>query len=272
MKSFDKHIASDSKFHPTTREQILEEYRKYSDRMRPELPKLFGRLPKAGFVVQNVEPFRDNGWGAQYQSPSPDGKRPGIVQVFTSNPEKQSLIGIEATAYHEGVPGHHLQIAIQQEQEALPPFRQHGGNSAFSEGWALYAEQLAKDAGFYTSSYNDYGRLKSELLRGVRLVLDTGMHHKKWSRDQAVEYFRARPGMDETTIEIETNRYISWPAQVLSYKIGQLTFSKLRGRAEKALGAKFRLTDFHDQCLGAGALPMDVLEARIDAWIQRQVK
>jgi uncharacterized protein (DUF885 family) len=271
LKSFAEHVKTDPALHGHSREQILDLYRKYEDGMRPMLPKLFGRLPQAPFAVEAVESFREKeAPGAQYQQSTPDGSRPGRVQVNTSDPEKRSLLDIEATAYHEGLPGHHLQIAIQQELPALPPFRQQGGNGAFVEGWALYAEHLGKDVGFYQDPYSDYGRLESEMLRAIRLVVDTGIHSKHWSREQVIQYFHDHSALDEPTVQSETDRYMSWPSQALGYKVGQLEFLKLRARAQQALGDKFDLRGFHDQCLDAGSLPMDVLETRIDAWIATQ--
>jgi uncharacterized protein (DUF885 family) len=174
---------------------------------------------------------------------------------------------MEATAYHEGVPGHHLQLTIQMELKELPPFRQFGGYTAFIEGWALYSEQLGKDVGFFRDPYSDYGRLENEMLRAIRLVVDTGLHEKKWSRDDVVKFFRDRSTIDEPTVQAETNRYIVWPGQALSYKVGQLTLARLREKARERLGERFDVRAFHDQVLAAGALPLEVLEERIDAWI-----
>ncbi|HMG22267.1 MAG TPA: DUF885 domain-containing protein, partial [Kofleriaceae bacterium] len=174
----------------------------------------------------------------------------------------------ESTAYHEGVPGHHLQISIAQELDELPPVRQQTGYTAFIEGWALYSERLGKDVGFYKDPYSDYGRLQDEMLRAIRLVVDTGFHYKRWTRDQVVQYFHDHSAVDEVEVQSETDRYIAWPGQALGYKIGQLKILELRDRAKKELGAAFDIRAFHDEILGAGALPLDVLDKRIDQWIQ----
>ncbi len=268
MKTFYAAVRENKDLKAHSREQILDLYRKYIDQMGKELPKLFGRLPKAPLVVMKVEEFREKeASGAQYDPPAPDGSRPGHVMVNTSDPEKRSTITMESTAYHEGQPGHHLQIAIQQELPELPPFRQQGGYGAFVEGWALYSERLGKEVGFYQDPYNDYGRLQDEMLRAIRLVVDTGLHYKKWSRDQVVQFFHDHSAIDEVEVQSETDRYIVWPAQALSYKVGQLKILELRERAKTKLGDRFDIREFHDMVLGAGALPLNVLENRIDNWI-----
>ena len=200
------------------------------------------------------------------------GVRPGRVQVNTSSPEQRKILNVESTAYHEGVPGHHLQISIQQELPTLPPFRQQGNYTAFAEGWALYSERLGKEVGFYQDPYSDYGRLQDEMLRAIRLVVDSGFHYKHWTRDQVVRFFHDHSAIDEVVVQSETDRYIAWPAQALAYKVGQLEILELRERARKALGPRFDVRKFHDEVLGAGALPMDVLERRIDSWIAEQKK
>jgi uncharacterized protein (DUF885 family) len=187
--------------------------------------------------------------------------------VNTSDPEKRKTINMEATAYHEGVPGHHLQISIAQELPTLPPFRQQGNYTAFDEGWALYSERLGKEVGFYQDSYSDYGRLQGEMLRAIRLVVDTGLHYKRWTREQVVQFFHDHSAIDEVEVQSETDRYIVLPGQALAYKVGQMKISELREKAHTALGDRFDIRAFHDEVLGAGGLPMDVLEARIDAWI-----
>jgi uncharacterized protein (DUF885 family) len=177
---------------------------------------------------------------------------------------------VEAIAYHEGIPGHHLQISIAQELNGLPDFRKQEGYTAFVEGWALYSERLGKEVGFYQDPYSDYGRLEADNWRAIRLVIDTGVHSQHWTRQQMVDFFHDHSGMDETTIQTETDRYIAWPGQALAYKIGQLKLLELRDRAKKALGGKFDLRAFHDELLDSGALPLDVLSDRIDAWIASQ--
>jgi uncharacterized protein (DUF885 family) len=271
LKSFNKHVMENKDLYAHSREEILNLYRKYTDQMYAKLPELFGRLPKAKVVVEPVEAFREKeAGGAQYFSAAQDGSRPGRVVVNTYDPEKRQTISMESTAYHEGVPGHHMQGAIAQELPVLPPFRQNAFYTAFGEGWALYSERLGKEVGFYQNPYNDYGRLQDEMLRAIRLVVDTGVHYKKWNREQMVQFFKDHSAMEDVNIQPETDRYIAWPAQALAYKMGQLKILELREKAQKALGAKFDIKAFHDEVLGAGALPLDVLEQRIDNWISAQ--
>lgn len=273
VKSFNAAIEADAKLKAKSREHILELYRQYIDQMYTRLPQLFGRLPKAKVEVTKVEEFREKeASGAQYIPGSPDGSRAGRVLVNTSEPESRKIISIESTAYHEGVPGHHMQLTIAQELPELPPFRQQGGYTSFAEGWALYSERLGKEVGFYQDPYSDYGRLQDEMLRAIRLVVDTGFHYKRWSRDQVVQFFRDHSAADEVDIQSETDRYIVWPGQALAYKIGQMKILELRERARKELGARFDVRKFHDAVLGGGALPMDVLEERINGWIAEQKK
>jgi uncharacterized protein (DUF885 family) len=255
---------------PTSSEQILDDFRHYISQMQAKLPELFGLLPKTPVTVEAIPDF-DAGAATHYMIGTPDGERPARVVVATSDFAKRSLIDDEAIAYHEGVPGHHLQLSIQQQLDGLPKFRQHGlGFNAYTEGWALYAEQLGKEVGFYQDPVSDYGRLSSELFRAVRLVVDTGIHAKGWSRDQVVDFFRKSGAVDEPTIQSETDRYISWPAQALSYKLGQLKFRELRDRAQKELGPKFDIRKFHDEMVNGGTLPLDMLETRTDKWIAEQ--
>jgi uncharacterized protein (DUF885 family) len=192
--------------------------------------------------------------------------------VNTGEYEKRLLTEVESTAYHEGVPGHHMQIAIAQTLPELPPFRQQAGYNAYAEGWALYAESLGKEIGFYQDPYSDYGRLSSELLRAVRLVLDTGVHYKRWTRQQMIDYFHEHTSEDEPEVENETDRYIAVPAQALGYKLGQLEILRLRGKAQKELGSRYDVRAFHDEILNGGALPLDVLEERVGNWIEAQKK
>jgi uncharacterized protein (DUF885 family) len=269
LKSFNAAVEKNPALRPRSREHILEIYSRYTDGMRKELPKLFGRLPKADLVVMKVEEFRENEVsGASYIGGTPDGSRPGRIMVNTGNYEKLKTISMESTAYHEGLPGHHMQLAIQQELPTLPPFRQQGGYTVFIEGWALYSERLGKELGFYKDAYSDYGRLQDEMLRAIRLVVDTGFHYKRWTREQVVQFFHDHSAIDEIEIQRETDRYIVMPGQALAYKIGQLKIIELRERAKKELGNKFDIRQFHDEVLGAGALPLDVLEARINNWIK----
>ncbi len=271
LKSLNAAIEKDPKLHAHSRQQILDIYTKYIDQMYARLPQLFGRLPKAKVVVVKTEEFREKeASAAEYQPGAPDGSRPGRVEVNTSDPESRKTITMESTAYHEGVPGHHMQLSIAQELPTLPPFRQQGGYTAFNEGWALYAERLGKEVGFYQDPYNDYGRLQDEMLRAIRLVVDTGFHYKRWTRDQVVRFFHDHSGIDEVDVQSETDRYIVWPGQALAYKIGQLKILELREKAKQELGPKFDLRQFHDQVLGAGALPLDVLQEQIEHWIAEQ--
>ncbi|HKT90441.1 MAG TPA: DUF885 domain-containing protein [Candidatus Sulfotelmatobacter sp.] len=270
LESFRASLKTNPKYIPTSAEQILDDFRRYIAQMEPKLPQLFTLLPKSPVTVEAIPPF-NAGAMTHYVTGTPDGKRPGRVVIAVANYSERSLIDDEAVAYHEGVPGHHMQLSVQQQLEGLPKFRLHGlGFNAYTEGWALYAEQLGKEVGFYQDPVSDYGRLSSELFRAVRLVVDTGIHAKGWSRDQVVEFMRKSGAVDEPTIQTETDRYISWPAQALSYKLGQLKFRELRERAEKELGPKFDIRKFHDEMLDGGTLPLDMLEARTDKWIAEQ--
>jgi uncharacterized protein (DUF885 family) len=270
LAAFRDHIENDPKYRPASADSIVEDFRKYIAQMEPRLPELFNLLPKTAVTVEPIPPFQASA-ATHYQGGTPDGKRPGRVSVAVSDPTQRSFINDEAVAYHEGVPGHHLQITIQQSLTGLPEFRKHGGNSAYTEGWGLYAEELGKEIGFYQDPGSDYGRLRSELFRAVRLVVDTGIHDMGWNRDQVVEYMRNSHSVDEPTIQAETDRYISGPGQACSYKLGQLKIRELRERAKEKLGARFDLKTFHDEILSGGALPLDLLDARVDRWIQAQL-
>jgi uncharacterized protein (DUF885 family) len=270
LASFRASLKTNPKYIPASAQQILDDFRHYIAQMKPKLPELFTLLPKSPVTVEAIPPFQSAA-ATHYVTGTPDGKRPGRVVVATSNFAERSLIDDEAIAYHEGVPGHHMQLSVQQQLTGLPKFRLHGlGFNAYIEGWALYAEQLGKEVGFYQDPVSDYGRLSSELFRAVRLVVDTGIHSKGWTRDQVVDFFRKSGAVDEPTIQSETDRYIAWPAQALSYKLGQLKFRELRERSRKELGTKFDLRTFHDEMLNGGTLPLDLLEARTDKWIAQQ--
>jgi uncharacterized protein (DUF885 family) len=268
LKSLNAAIEQDPKLHAHSRQQILDEYRKYIGEMWKQLPKLFGRLPKAQLDVMPIEEFNEKTGATHYNQGTPDGSRPGHVMVATGDFEKRLLITDESTAYHEGVPGHHMQVSIAQELPTLPPFRQQAGYTAYVEGWALYSERLGKELGFYQNPYSDYGRLQDEMLRAIRLVVDTGFHYKHWTRQQVVDYFHDHSNTDEPTVQSETDRYIAWPGQALAYKVGQLSFLKLREEAQQQLGSRFDIREFHDEVLGAGALPLDVLEQQVRNWIK----
>ena len=266
-------IAANPKLHPASRDALLDAYRADLDKIRPKLPQLFGRLPKAALVVEAVPQFMEKDQApAYYEHGTPDGSRPGTVFVNTYDYEHRSLANVESIAYHEGLPGHHLQISIAQELTGIPNFRKYIHYTAYTEGWGLYAEQLGKDIGLYQDPYSDFGRLEADIFRAIRLVVDTGVHSEHWSRQQMVDYFHAHSGLDDATVNAEVDRYIAWPAQALGYKMGQLKILELRARAEKALGPKFDLKAFHDQVVDSGALPLDVLDARINAWIAAQTQ
>lgn len=269
LVSFRESLKTNPKYKPTSSEQILDDFRKYIAQMQPKLPELFTEIPGAPVTVEAIPDYQAAA-ATHYQTGTPDGKRPGRVSVATSHFAERSLIDDEATAYHEGIPGHHMQQSVAQQLTGLPKFRLHTGNSGYIEGWALYSEQLGKEVGFYRDPVSDYGRLTSELFRAERLVVDTGIHSKGWTRDQVVAFFRAAGAIDEPTIQSETDRYIAWPAQALSYKLGQLKFRALRERAQRELGPKFDIRTFHDETLNGGVLPLDLLEARTDRWIQAQ--
>ena len=272
LKSFQASLKTYPKLHPKSADALLDVYRGYIGAMQGKLPTLFGRLPKAKLEVTTIPEYRAKSSAqAYYEEGNADGSRPGRITVNLYNATERSLIDVEAIAYHEGIPGHHLQISIGKELEGIPEFRKEAGYTAFVEGWALYSERLGKDAGFYQDPYSDYGRLEADMWRAIRLVVDTGVHAQHWTREQMIQYFHDHSSMDELNIQSETDRYIGWPGQALAYKIGQLKILELRERAKKALGAKFDLRAFHDEVLDAGALPLDVLEKRVDGWIAGQV-
>src|ERR1700736_4356284 len=270
LAAFRASLQTNKKYIPTSAEQILDDFRHYIAQMEPKLPQLFTLLPKSPVTVEAIPAFQSAA-ATHYVTGTPDGKRPGRVVVATSKFAERSLIDDEAVAYHEGIPGHHMQLSVQQQLTGLPKFRLHNlGFTAYTEGWALYAEQLGKEVGFYQDPVSDYGRLSSELFRAVRLVVDTGIHSKGWTRDQVVEFFRKSEAVDEPTLQSETDRYIAWPAQALAYKLGQLKFRELRERAQKELGTRFALRAFHDEMLNGGVLPLDLLDSRTNQWIAAQ--
>ena len=270
LAAFRASLKNNPKYIPTSADQILDDYRRYIAQMQPKLPELFTLLPKSPVTVEAIPAFQSAD-ATHYQTGTPDGKRPGRVVVATSDFAHRTTILDEATAYHEGIPGHHMQLSVAQQLTGLPKFRTHSlGFNAYVEGWALYAEQLGKEVGFYQDPVSDYGRLSSELFRAVRLVVDTGIHSKNWSREQVVDFFRKSGAIDEPLIQSETDRYIAWPAQALSYKLGQLKFRELRERAEKELGPKFDIRAFHDEMIDGGTLPLDMLDARTNLWIAAQ--
>jgi len=271
LASFRAGLKTNPKLHPASREALLSAYQGYLTAMQAKLPELFGRLPKAKFEVVAVPEFLEKTSApAYYEGGTPDGSRPGHLFIDLYNAEQRNLYAVEAIAYHEGLPGHHLQVSIAQELDGVPEFRKFDGYNAYQEGWGLYAERLGKDVGFYQDPYSDYGRLEADIWRAIRLVVDTGVHSQHWTRQQMVDYFHEHSNIDEPSIQAEVDRYIAWPGQALAYKIGQLKILELREKAKTALGPKFDIRAFHDQVLDAGALPLDVLTQRIDAWIVSQ--
>jgi uncharacterized protein (DUF885 family) len=271
LASLNEHIKSDRKLYATSGEQVLQLYTRYTRQMEKQLPKLFGRLPQNKLEVIPMDPFRSkNAVPADYNAGAQDGSRPGHINVNEWDPEHRLTLNIEAIAYHEGVPGHHLQISIAQELKGLPRFRQNGDYTAFVEGWALYSERLGKEIGFYEDPYSDYGRLENEMWRAIRLVIDTGVHEKHWSREQMVDFFHRYTAMDEPNVQSEVDRYIAWPGQALAYKLGQLEILRLRDEARQKLGSKFDPRAFHDEVIGSGPLPLGVLHTQVESWISTQ--
>jgi len=272
LKSFNDHIRQDPKLHAQSGQQLLDFYTHYRDQMYGKLPQLFGRLPKNKLAVIPMESFRAaSAPPADYSIGAGDGSRPGRINVNEYAPQKRLLLNVEAIAYHEGVPGHHLQFSIAQELTGLPPFRKYNLDlNAYTEGWAFYSERLGKEVGFYQDPYSNYGRLQNEMWRAVRWVVDTGVHSQHWTRQQMVDFFREHTAMDDENINTEVDRYIAWPAQALSYKMGQMKILELRERAQKELGTKFDLRAFHDAVLDQGPLPLDMLGTKINAWIAAQ--
>jgi uncharacterized protein (DUF885 family) len=268
LASYRESLKTNPKYRPVSADQILEDFRKYIAQTQSKLPEWFGYIPGSPVTVEAIPDFQ--AMATHYETGTPDGQRPGRVVVATSDFANRSLINDEAVAYHEGIPGHHMQQSVAQQMTGLPKFRQHVSNSGYIEGWALYAEQLGKEMGFYQDPASDYGRLSSELFRAVRLVVDTGIHSKGWNRNQVVEFMRKSGAIDEPGLQSETDRYIAWPAQALAYKLGQLKFLELRDRARVQLGARFDIRSFHDEMLNGGVLPLDLLDSRTDSWVRAQ--
>jgi uncharacterized protein (DUF885 family) len=272
LKSFNAHIRLDPALHAKSGQQLLDLYTKYRDQMYAKLPELFGRLPKNKLDVVPMEDFRaPDSVPADYSIGAGDGSRPGRINVNEYAPEKRLLLNVEAIAYHEGVPGHHLQFSIAQQLTDLPSFRRFALDlNAYTEGWAFYSERLGKEAGFYQDPYSDYGRLQNEMWRAVRWVVDTGVHSKHWTRQQMIDFFHEHTAMDDQNIATEVDRYIAWPAQALSYKMGQMKILELRAQAQRELGPKFDVRAFHDAVLDQGPLPLDVLETKMTEWIKER--
>ncbi len=269
LEAFFTFLETDPQFYFTQGSDLLAGYRTLKARIDAALPKLFSVFPKADYEVREVEAFRaESAAGAYYQQPSADGSRPGVFYVNTFNLKAQPKFGMETLSLHEASPGHHFQVTIQQELEGVPRFRRFGGDyTAYVEGWALYAEYLGKELGLFTDPYQWFGRLNDEQLRAMRLVVDTGLHAKGWTREQAIKFMLDNSTLAESDVVSEVERYIAWPGQALGYKVGDLRIQALRRQAEQALGAKFDVRDFHREVLSDGAVPMDVLEVKVERWI-----
>jgi uncharacterized protein (DUF885 family) len=269
LDAFFKYLEEDPRFYFGSEDELLGAYRDVKRHIDALLPKMFADFPKADYEIRAVEPFRAaSAAGASYQAPSADGKRPGIFYINTHNLKAQPRFGLETLSLHEAAPGHHFQISIQQELTGLPRFRRFNGYVSYSEGWALYAESIGKELGVFTDPYQWYGRLSDEMLRAMRLVVDTGLHSKGWSREQSIQYMLDNSSLAESDVTAEVERYIVWPGQALGYKLGQLHITALRAKAQAQLGGAFDVREFHSQVLRDGALPMDVLTAKIDRWIE----
>ena len=271
LAAFFEFVRTDPKLNPfKTADEVLTAYRAIEARLQTNLPQYFGIIPKAKFEIRQTEKFREAGASEQYSTGSPDGSRPGVFYVPIPDPTKYQLIRMESLFLHEAIPGHHYQLSLQQEQTNLPKFRQFGGNGAYIEGWALYTESLGKELGLYTDPYQYFGMLSAEIHRAIRLVVDTGIHTKGWTREQAIKYSLENEPLTEDKVIAEVERYIAIPGQALAYKIGQLKILELRRKSERELGAKFNIRDFHDEILKDGSLPLDVLERKINEWIARK--
>jgi uncharacterized protein (DUF885 family) len=267
LQEFSRYLAKNAPPGVTSRDDLIKGYEAIRQKVTPQLTKLFGRLPQATFEIRTVEEFREKSSPSQYAAATPDGSRPGVFYVNASGIEVNPRRPSEALFLHEALPGHHFQISIQREQQKLPRFRRFVDYNAFVEGWALYAESLGPELGLYNEPSQYFSRLNSELFRAVRLVVDVGLHRKNWSRDQALKFMMENTGASESSAGLEIDRYIALPAQALSYKIGQLKIYAIRSKAEKALGSRFDIRVFHDELLKDGAMPLDLLEVKMDAWI-----
>jgi prolyl oligopeptidase len=272
LESFMDALRVNPRFYYDSPDSLLAGFRAILSDMDAKLPQLFGRLPKQWYDLREIEAYRAPSAPAAYYYGAPDdGSRPAYFYVNTYRPETRPRYTMEALAYHEAVPGHHLQLTLQQEMENLPEFRRHGGFTAFVEGWALYSERLPKEVGFYRDYYSEFGRLTFEAWRAARLLVDTGIHHFKWTREEAIEFLTQNTSLSETDIISEVERYISWPGQALAYKIGQIKILEIRAHAEDRLGEDFDIRRFHDALLEEGALSLDLLEAKMARWTSAQV-
>ncbi len=273
LQDFFEHVNTDKKFEFASEEALLTHYRGIEKKLEPGLNRMFNLKPKAGFEIRPTEAFRAaSSAGGEYSQPSEDGSRPGVFYVNTYDLPSRKTWDSEDLFLHEAKPGHHFQIALQQELKGLPKFRRFGGETAYIEGWGLYSETIGKELGVLTDPYMYFGMLQNELWRAIRLVVDTGFHSKQWTREQVIEYMRKNSAVSETDAVSEAERYMAIPGQALAYKIGQLKITELRARAEKALGPKFDIKGFHDEVLKDGSVPLDVLEMKIDRWIESQRK
>jgi uncharacterized protein (DUF885 family) len=268
LQDFFRFMRTDPRFTFKSEEALLAHYRGIEAQVMAGVPGLFSLTPKAPFEIRPVEPYRaQSAAGGEYQGPSEDGKRPGIFYVNTFDLPSRRTWDAEDLFLHEAIPGHHFQIALQQELTGLPKFRRFGGETAFAEGWALYTESLGKELGLYSDPYDYFGYLQNELWRAIRLVVDTGLHSKGWTREQVIKYMLDNSAASETDATAEAERYMAIPGQALAYKIGELKIKQLRARAETELGPKFDIREFHAEVLKDGSVPLDVLEAKVDRWI-----
>lgn len=273
LQEFFQYLNTDKKFDFASEDALLAHYRSIEAKLEPGLKREFRLMPKAGFEIRPVEAFRaQSAAGGEYQSPSEDGSRPGIFYVNTYDLPSRKTWDSEDLFLHEAKPGHHFQIAIQQELTGIPKFRRFGGETAFAEGWGLYSETIGKELGMLDDPYMYVGMLQNELWRAIRLVVDTGFHSKGWTRDQVIAYMRENSAVSEVDAVAEAERYMAIPGQALAYKTGQMKITELRARAEKALGSRFDIRAFHDEILGDGAVPLDILDAKVDRWIESQKK
>jgi uncharacterized protein (DUF885 family) len=269
LKQFFDHIRTDPKFRPESREWMQAQYVAVGKRLDATLPRMFATLPKTPLLIRPTPALTEKGAArGSYSRGNPDGSRPGVFNFNAYDLPSRSTPAMETLYLHEGAPGHHFQISLAQENRSLPDFQRFGGNTAYVEGWGLYAETLGRELGVYTDPYQYFGYLDSQLFRAIRLVVDTGIHSKGWTRERTIQYILDNSSRGLSNATAETERYIASPGQALAYKIGQMKISELRARSEKALGPKFDIRDFHTQVLMSGALPLSVLEAKIDDWIK----